>query len=170
MNVNISKYFWDLNQTALKETKKILRDPRHPKFIPRIVTFLSRCDKPKELFSVIAKKKFIEIWPKIRVYWMRRERLSNFRDWWQTIYEQLLEEYKLRIRKTKGRPPVFFQKLGRVLREARIKKGLSQKELALHIGMRQPDISRIEEGKENITLYTLLRLCKVLEIKKIDMT
>jgi DNA-binding Xre family transcriptional regulator len=34
--------------------------------------------------------------------------------------------------------------------------------------MKQPDISTIEKGGKNITLETLSRLCKVLEIKKID--
>jgi transcriptional regulator with XRE-family HTH domain len=42
--------------------------------------------------------------------------------------------------------------------DARIQKGLSQKQLALRIGMKKPDISRIEEGKKNITLFTLIRL------------
>jgi len=34
--------------------------------------------------------------------------------------------------------------------------------------MKQPDISRIEEGKKNITLFTLIRLCKVPGIRKIN--
>jgi len=34
--------------------------------------------------------------------------------------------------------------------------------------MKQPDISRAEEGKKNVTLYTLVRLCQILEIKTIE--
>jgi hypothetical protein len=34
--------------------------------------------------------------------------------------------------------------------------------------MRQPDISKIEEGRKNITLGTLSSLIQVLEIKKIE--
>lgn len=165
----ITKYFWDLNRGALKETQKILKDPKHPKFLTRMVTFLSRCDKPKELFSIITKERFIEIWPKIRTYWMKHTRESEFRDWWETIYEQLLEEYHLIQKKVKGKSPDFFQKFGTLIKEARIKKNLSQKQLAQSIGMKQPDISKIEEGKKNVTLYTLMRLCKVLGIKKIEM-
>ena len=52
------------------------------------------------------------------------------------------------------------------IRDARIQRGLSQKQLALRIGMKQPDISKIEEGKKNITLFTLNRLCRVLGIEK----
>ena len=166
----ISKYFWDLKNEAARQVPSILKSPKHPKFMMRMVTFLSRCDKPKELFSVIPKDEFVEVWPKVRSYWMKRIRESTFRDWWQTIYEQLLEEYQLKTKKIKGRFPAFFQKFGKLIKEARINKGLNQKQLALSIGMKQPDISRIEEGKKNVTLYTLMRLCKILEIKKIDMS
>lgn len=164
----ITKYFWDLNEKALKDTERILRNTSHPKFILRMVTFLSRCDQPKELFSIISKKEFIEVWPKIRNYWIRLARESDFRDWWETIYEQLLQKYKLKQRRPKGRSSALFLNIGRMIREARIRKNFSQRELALTIGMRQPDISTIEEGKKNITLETLLRLCKALEIKSVD--
>ena len=63
--------------------------------------------------------------------------------------------------------PVFFRKFGELIKEARIQKGLSQKQLAHRIGMKQPDVSMIEEGRKNITLYTVMRFCSVLGIKKI---
>ncbi len=165
----ISKYFWDLNEKALKETMAILKNPGHPKFAGRMITLLSRCDQPKELFSLLSKKEFITAWPKIRTYWVKLIRESDFRDWWETIYEQLLEERNLGENRPKGRPASLFLKIGRMLKEARIQKGLSQKELAFSVGMKQPDISIIEEGKKNITLGTLTRLCKILGIKKIDL-
>ena len=167
--MKVSKYFWDLNEKALQETKKILKNPQHPKFIGRIVTFLSRCDQPKELFSLISKKEFIEIWPKIRSYWVKVARESDFRDWWETIYEQILEESGGKSKKPKGKPSTLFIKIGRLIRDVRIRKGLSQKELAIKAGMRQPDISKIEEGKKNITTTTLARLCNILDIKKIEL-
>ena len=167
--MSIEKYFWDLNQKALKETREIIKDPDHPKFAGRVVTLLSRCDKPDELFSIIPRRKFVETWPRIRTYWIKRIRRSDFRDWWETIYEQILEKDQHKQRKAKGGTPVTFRSLGIKIRDARIQKGLSQKQLALRIGMKQPDISRIEEGKKNITLFTLIRLCKVLGIEKINM-
>ncbi|MCX5681924.1 MAG: helix-turn-helix transcriptional regulator, partial [Candidatus Omnitrophica bacterium] len=60
-------------------------------------------------------------------------------------------------------------KIGVLVKDARIKKGLSQSQLALRVGMKQPDISQVEEGRKNITLYTLMRLCKVLEIERVEM-
>jgi len=166
--MNIEKYFWDLKEKALKETKVILKDPGHPRFNERAVTLLSRCDKPEELFSIIPRGKFVEVWPQIRTYWIKRIRRSDFRDWWETIYEQILEKHQQRPGKAKGGTPAAFRTIGMEIRDARIQKGLSQKQLALRIGMKQPDISRIEEGKKNITLFTLTRLCKVLGIGKID--
>ena len=166
--MNISKYFWELNEKALRETKRIIKNPKHPRFISRIITFLSRCDQPRELFSLISKRDFVETWPKIRTYWLKLERDSDFRDWWETIYEELLRKNKFRYKAPKGKPSILFSNIGKVVREARIQKGLSQKELSLIIGMKQPDISTIEKGGKNITLETLSRLCKVLEIKKID--
>lgn len=163
-----AKYFWDLNEKALRETGQIFKKPNHPKFASRVVTFLSRCQEPKELFSLISKESFVKVWPKVRLYWRKISPASDFRDWWQTIYEGLLEEQRFKYRKPKGKPSSLFLKVGKIVKEARIKKGLSQKELALTAEMSQPDISMIEEGRKNITLQTLFRLCKILEIKKIE--
>lgn len=168
MSINISKYFWDLNAEAFKQTKKIFKEPSHPKFISRLVTLLSRCQSPKELFSLLSENTFIEVWPRVRSYWQRIERGSEFRDWWQSIYEQILQKYRVKGKKIEGKPSVLFLSIGRKIKEGRHLKGLSQSELALRVGIKQPDISKIEEGKKNITLETLFRLCKVLEIKKID--
>ena len=55
------------------------------------------------------------------------------------------------------------------IKDVRIRKGLSQKELAIKAGMKQPDISKIEEGKKNITTITLARIYSILDIKKIDL-
>ena len=167
---NLTKYFWSLNKAALRDTGDILKDPNHLRFTERAVTFLSRCDRPKELFYFISKQQFIEAWPRIKAYWRKVAKTSDFRNWWQTVYEQILEEYKEGRIRPKGRPAIIFLKIGRSLRDARIRKGLSQNELAARVAMKQPDISMIEEGKKNITLDTLIRLCSVLEIKKIELT
>lgn len=166
--MNIKKYFWGLNPTALKETERIIKNPEHPRFIERIFAILSRCDKPKELFSIIKKEQFIETWPKIRQYWIKRNQAKDFRFWWETIYEQLAEKGEIR-KKLKGRPSEIFIKIGKIIREKRLDKGLSQTDLARMARIKQPDISKIESGKINITLETLLRLCKILDIKELSL-
>jgi len=169
MNARIAKYYWDLNKNALKETNKILKNPEHPKFATRMVTFLSRCDNAKELFSLFSKQEFIDFWPKVRAYWLKVARESEFRDWWQTIYEQLLRQYGKEHKGINNSQSALALNIGRVIKEARVEKGLSQKELAVLVNIRQPDISKIEDGKKNITLKTLSVLSRVLNIKKIDL-
>jgi DNA-binding Xre family transcriptional regulator len=161
-----SKYFWDLNEKALKETADILKDPDHDKFKQRMVRLLSRCQRPEELFSVISKETFVKTWPKLNRYWAKVEKTSDFRDWWQTIYEELLKRQG-KAKKAMGGSSALFKNIGIKIRDARINKELSQKDLASAVGMKQPDISKIEEGKKNITLETLARICKYLDIQEI---
>lgn len=169
MKLNIAKYFWDLNESALRQTKEIIKNPRHPKFKERFIAFLSRCDKPKELFSLISEREFVAVWPGIKKYWLRISRTSDFRDWWQTIYEEILRKSGIKDIKAVGAPCDSFLKIGKMIKTARIKKGLSQNDLAIRIGARQPDISNIEEGKKNITLQTLVRLARALGIKNVEL-
>lgn len=161
--IQYSKYFWDLNEEALKETANIFKNPGHSKFQPRMVKLLSRCQRPKELFSIISKEDFIKAWPRLRRYWLKADKKSDFRDWWQTIYEEILKKQGKRI-KVEGEPSMLFKDIGIKIKEARVGKEISQKDLALAVGMKQPDISKIEEGKKNITLETLARICKYLNI------
>ena len=169
MKINIAKYFWDLNKKALKEVKDILKNPAHPKFRARLITLLSRCDRPKELFSLITREDFINVWPNVRAYWLKISRDSSYRDWWETIYQQIMEDLGAKESRPRGSPARLFLKFGKTIKEARIEKGLSQDELALKVGMKQPDISRIEEGRKNITLETLSRLCKILEVEILNL-
>jgi len=164
MKKNISKYFWDLKDKALTETVHVLSNPQHPKFPMRMVIFLSRCQKPKELFSILSKVEFINSWPSIYNYWRKVEKKSDFRDWWQTIYESMLPIRKSGIR-IKADYSSQFSNIGSYIRKKRLEQGMSQNQLALKLGMIQAHISRIEEGKMNITLATLMRICKVLKIK-----
>ncbi|MFH1384777.1 MAG: helix-turn-helix transcriptional regulator [Candidatus Omnitrophota bacterium] len=166
--MSIAKYFWNVNEKALRNIKSVLKDPDDATFNKHVVTLLSRCDKPKELFSVISKKRFIEIWPHVRRYWIKHERMSDFRDWWDTIYEELAHKGGRTYKKSRRCSSRVFHTIGRTIKEERIKKGLSQKQLAVRVGVKQPDISNIEEGKTNITLFMLFRICNVLGIKNID--
>ena len=162
-----SKYFWDLNEKAVRELGGIFKDPGHPKFNMRIVSFLSRCQKPKELFLFVDKNDFIKFWPKVKKYWKKTEGSVDFIDWWETVYEQLLQKKGASPKKPSGEPMPFLLIIGAKIREARVNKGLSQKELAFQVGMKQPDISKIEDGKTNITLITLFSLAKALAIEEI---
>lgn len=83
--------------------------------------------------------------------------------------KEILEKYGKRIRRLEDKAFNSFFKMGNLVRKARIEKGLSQHELAFKVGMRQSDISKIEKGEKNITMVTLFRLCRVLDIKRIEL-
>ena len=57
------------------------------------------------------------------------------------------------------------QVLGNKVRELRLQQGLSQDELAFYCGMDRPQITKIEQGKVNVTLETIERLSQALQIK-----
>ena len=164
--MKIKKYFWSLNPKALKEVDAILKTPQHSKFIERLFTLLSRCDKVKDVFSIIKQKDFIKTWPRLRRYWAKTRQAPDFMAWWETVYEQLLQKATSK-KSVKGIPSETFLKIGRIIRSKRVKKKISQHDFASLAGMTQPDISAIESGKKNITLETMIRLCRLLEIKNL---
>jgi len=54
---------------------------------------------------------------------------------------------------------------GARLREVRLKRGLSQQELAERVGIPQPHVSAMESGVKFPNLLTVLRLAVALECK-----
>lgn len=163
--MKIGKYFWGLNEKALKEIPQILKNPFHSKYPHYTFILLSRLDDPKKLFSVIDKKQFIMTWPQIRRYWRKIGETPDFMAWWDTIYNSLLE--RKGIEKGYGQRMLILQKIGKIIKKARIEKGLNQEQLSRLSGMKQPHISLLEKGGKNVTLETLIRICRALEIKNI---
>jgi DNA-binding XRE family transcriptional regulator len=97
---------------------------------------------------------------------MAQDKWANHRIiYWQAIYEKLLKKYHqkgmylVRNRDAEPHDPICVA-IGRKVREAREEAGLSQKELADRAGFCQQFISRIERGKENISLITLKKISK----------
>lgn len=167
--MNIKKYFWDLKPEALDETMEIIKNPWHPKFPERMIRLLSRCDEPKEIFSIIDKEEFIQFWPRIRQKWGRTNQSADFRAWWETMYENLLRDRVVK-KAPKGKRLEEIRRIGRIIKEAREAKGWSQRELGQWVHMRQPDISAIEGGKQNLTIETLIRIGRVLGINEVTIS
>ena len=53
--------------------------------------------------------------------------------------------------------------VGQAISEARMEKGLSQRDLSKKTGIMQADISKIEQGKGNPTILTLQKISKSLD-------
>jgi len=67
-------------------------------------------------------------------------------------------------------PHLFFenedthQNIGTLIREARLKRGLAAKDVAMLVGIAAPNYSHIENGQTSPTYKTLLRIADVLDI------
>jgi transcriptional regulator with XRE-family HTH domain len=59
-------------------------------------------------------------------------------------------------------------KFGKRVREARLKKNLSQEELAAKAGVHRTYIGMIERAEKNITLTNIEKICKALDLSLSD--
>jgi putative transcriptional regulator len=58
----------------------------------------------------------------------------------------------------------FYTKLGARIVQLRLERNMSQEKLAHECGWDTPNLRRIEKGRQNPSLRTLLILCEGLEI------
>ena len=59
----------------------------------------------------------------------------------------------------------FLMNLGARIKEIRLKKNLTQNDLAIQCNFEKASMSRIESGKANPTIKTLLRISQALDVK-----
>ncbi|MFH1957464.1 MAG: helix-turn-helix transcriptional regulator [bacterium] len=100
---------------------------------------------------------------------MRRDNWNNPRiEFWQAIYEKLIEKYrnkKIRINDFKKQAePVdeLCRTVGNKIKNIRKQNGLTQKQLAGKMKISQQLISRIENGRENISVIALKNVAAAL--------
>ncbi|HBK05673.1 MAG TPA: XRE family transcriptional regulator [Acetobacteraceae bacterium] len=63
--------------------------------------------------------------------------------------------------------PYQTEPFGAALREARIRKGWSQRDLSQRAGLPQPHVSRIESGAVDLRLSTLVELSRLLDLEPV---
>ena len=59
--------------------------------------------------------------------------------------------------------------LGKKIKEERLLKNLSQTEIAYRCGFDKSNFNTIESGKRNVTVCSLLKIAKALDISLIDL-
>jgi transcriptional regulator with XRE-family HTH domain len=64
--------------------------------------------------------------------------------------------------------PKFLAALGARIKELRLKKKLTQNELAILCNFEKASMSRIESGRTNVTILTLKKISKALDINLIE--
>lgn len=160
-------WLWD-RKITFREAAKILRDPDHDKFLSLAALFLSRNNVPREVFKNIDRKVFCQNWSGIKKI-MRRNTWNDPRIiFWQAIYEKLLDDFRRKgikfTKREKAAKPFneLSKDIGDTLRDIRKEKKLTQAQLAEKLGVSQQIISRIEKGRENVTISTLKEITKAL--------
>jgi len=165
-------WLWD-RKITISEAKKILNDPQNKRFILLASLFLSRKNNPQDVFKELDPVVFCKYWTEIKKA-MRQNAWARPRViFWQAIYEKLLDRYRkrgLRFRKERAASrDVSCEIVGKEIRKIRKNQHLSQRELAQKTGISQQLISRIEKGRENISLITLKRISNALG-KKVEIS
>ncbi|TMI69591.1 MAG: helix-turn-helix transcriptional regulator [Bacteroidetes bacterium] len=64
--------------------------------------------------------------------------------------------------------PKFLAALGSRIKELRLKKNLTQNELAILCNFEKASMSRIESGKTNVTVLTLKKISKAMDLELIE--
>jgi len=161
-------WLWDRKTTPAK-ARRIFKKPDSPLFLIMAALLLARKNVPKEVFKdYLDPLIFCRYWPAIKRK-MRQDKWTEPRIiFWQAIYEKLAEKYRAKSIVFKPEKPVkklVCENLGKEIAALRREQGLSQKELARKIGISQQLISRIEKGRENLSLITITHIARALNRK-----
>jgi transcriptional regulator with XRE-family HTH domain len=66
-------------------------------------------------------------------------------------------------------PDQIIQDVGHRIAELRQCRQLTQRELAVRVGMSHPNLNRIEQGTQNLTLRTMITLATALDVELSDL-
>ncbi len=162
-----SDWLWDRNIPTSK-IDYILKDDNHERFSEIAALLLSRKNAPREVFdNYLDKKIFFRNWPRIKKN-MRRNNWNDHRiTFWQAVYEHLMKIFKeegVKIPLRQQKPPTaeICLTVGQKIRKLREESRLTQKGLSEKLCISQQIISRIERGRDNVSLRTLQKFSKAL--------
>ena len=158
-------WLWD-SRISETEAKGILKNENHPKFDLYAEKLLSRTSDPVFVFGLMDKVLFCGKWPIIKRRMQKDQWLKERVIFWQTIYERLHERFReqgIRIRAPqKAKVPRERLMLARQIRKIRIRLGYTQRDVARKLGVIQQYVSKIESGRENLSLDALKRISDAL--------
>jgi DNA-binding XRE family transcriptional regulator len=152
-------WLWD---TRLSETrvKKILKDERNPRFYMYAEKLFSRISDPQAAFDYVPKEVFCRQWPTIKQRVERDTWNRGRADFWQKIYDRISNQLGVPSSTLSERMSIAQQ-----IKDIRLKLGYTQTEMARKLGVIQQFISKLETGRENLTIDTLKRIADVFEKK-----
>lgn len=161
-------WLWD-RKVSLSQIKIIFKNELHPRFVEFAALLLSRKNIPQEVFKeYFSSLVFCRNWTRIKKR-MRQDSWNNPRiEFWQAIYERLAQDYKrkkinIQPSRISTQPANGLSlEIAQKIIVARKQKGLRQEDLAKKAGISQQMISRIEKGKQNISIATLKKIAESL--------
>ena len=141
-------WLWD---TRLSEAriKRILKNEYDPRFYIYAEKLFSRVNDPKIAFDYVPREVFCRNWPGISKRIQKDAWIQGRADFWQTVYEKTIVGYPERM------------SIADQIKDIRTQMGYSQKELAKRLGVIQQYVSKLEAGRENLTLDTLKKIAEV---------
>jgi len=159
-------WLWDTRLDE-KKVKDILKDPENPRFSIYAEKLFSRVDDPAVVFQFIDQTTFARKWPAIKKRIEKDAWARSRVEFWQVLYRRLRsrlqeEGVRLRTRKEIGSFPERMT-VAQQIRKTRMQAGYTQKELAEKLGVIQQYVSKIESGRENVTIDTLKKIADVLD-------
>jgi len=162
-------WLWD-RKIREDEAKEILKDPGSPRFVEFAALLLERSNSPGEVFAGYIKPvDFVDSWRRIKKT-MRKNRWGEPRIiFWQAVYEKVREKLKgkglLVKEKAVYTSDPLLAGIGRNVRDIRKNKKLTQVQLAEKMSVSQQFVSRIEQGRENLSVISLKKISEVLGIE-----
>ena len=159
-------WLWD-QKIGLQKAKRILKDPLNPSFLRLASMLLLRKNNPREVFKeYLSPLLFCQNWARIKGL-MKKDAWGKPRlHFWQAVYEKVRE--KLIKKRVVLRPSALYEVddfcrlIGNEIKGLRRKKRLTQKELARKLHISQQIISRIESGRQNMSVITLKNIINAL--------
>lgn len=163
-------WLWDRKITD-SAAKNILKNPASKDFFVVAALLLSRKNTPREIFKIyLDPLVFCKYWSSIKRR-MRQDKWNEQRIvFWQAIYEKLSDRYRkkgMTFRQEAPSREPLLRSIGEKIAQIRRSGGLSQKAVAKKIRVSQQLISRIEKGRENMSLITLNNIARALN-RKVD--
>ena len=159
-----TNWLWD-SKVKEPQVRRILKDSRNARFYIYATKLLSRVKDPEVAFSYMKPKTFTSHWSEIKDRMAKDAWAKSQISRWQHVYAGIQKNPNVRheSRVRQIQEPVTPQvQLASQIRMVRKERGWSQDDVARRLGVIQQYVSRIESGRENMTLATLQKVSKVL--------
>ena len=144
-------WLWDMRVDD-EHVREVLKDKNHPKFYIFAEKLFARVKDTELVFQYVDKETFYRTWGSIKKRVLKDAWAKPSVDFWQEVY-------------TSTKAGNQRLNLAHALKTIRLKKKLTQKELADRLGVIQQHVSRVESGQENVTFDTLYKIANALKTR-----